>query len=150
MIELQRQNARKRTLPDIYGQQRYRSARSLLRALVIRTKKLCVLGYPKCAERRFRSYSANAQADRNLCSAYMSDLKNFSTGEVIFLKKDFDMWVHICFSFITSIFLKASKRLAWYVDSDETDVKQIPVKKKKKKKKKKKLYFRNTFAVWAL
>ena len=65
----------------------------------------------------------------------MSDLKNFSTGEVIFLKKDFDMWVHICFSFITSIFLKASKRLAWYVDSDETDVKQIPVKKKKKKKK---------------
>ena len=47
--------------------------RSLFRAFIIRMKKLCILGYPKCAKWRFWSDCANAQADLNLRSAYMSE-----------------------------------------------------------------------------
>ena len=46
--------------------------RSLIRVFVVRKKKLCILGYPKCAQRRFRSDCANAQADLNLRWAHMS------------------------------------------------------------------------------
>ena len=35
-------------------------------------KKLCMHAYPKCAQRRFRSDCANAQADLNLRYAHMS------------------------------------------------------------------------------
>ena len=47
--------------------------RSLIRVFVGRMKKLCTLGYPKCAQRRFWSDCANAQADLNLRWAHMSD-----------------------------------------------------------------------------
>ena len=40
--------------------------RSLIRVFVVHTKKLCILGYPKCAQWRFWSDCANAQADLNL------------------------------------------------------------------------------------
>ena len=48
---------------------------SLLRVLV-------VLGFSKCAQRRFRSDCANAQADLNLCFAHASDV-TFSDDEVL-------------------------------------------------------------------
>ena len=34
-------------------------SRSLIRVFVVRMKKLCILGYPKCAQRRFRSACTN-------------------------------------------------------------------------------------------
>ena len=40
--------------------------RSLIRVSVVRMKQLCILGYPKCAQPRFRSDCANAQSDLNL------------------------------------------------------------------------------------
>ena len=40
--------------------------RSLIRVFVVRMKKLGTLGHPKCAQRRFWSDCANAQADLNL------------------------------------------------------------------------------------
>ena len=39
---------------------------SLIRVFVLRLKKCCVLGYPKCAKRRFRFDCANPQPDLNL------------------------------------------------------------------------------------
>ena len=47
--------------------------RSLIRAFVVRMKKLCILGYPKSAQRRFRSDCANAQSDLNLRWAHVSE-----------------------------------------------------------------------------
>ena len=47
--------------------------RSLIRAFVVRKEELCVLGYPKCAQPRFCSDCANAQADLNLRWAHMSE-----------------------------------------------------------------------------
>ena len=38
-------------------------------------KKLCILGYPKCAQWRFWSDCANAQADLNLRWAHISKLR---------------------------------------------------------------------------
>ena len=49
--------------------------RSLLRVFV-------VLGYSNCAQGRFRSDCANAQADLNLCFAHASDV-TFSDDEVL-------------------------------------------------------------------
>ena len=43
------------------------------RSLITVLKKLCILGYAKCAQRRFRSACANAQADLNLRWAHMSE-----------------------------------------------------------------------------
>ena len=40
---------------------------------VVCMKKLCILGYPKCTQRRFWSDCINAQADINLHWAQMSD-----------------------------------------------------------------------------
>ena len=40
---------------------------------VVHMKKLCILGYPKCAQWRFWSDCANAQADPTLCWAHMSE-----------------------------------------------------------------------------
>ena len=48
-------------------------SRSLIRVFVVRMKKLCILGYPKCAQGRFRSVCANAQADLNLRWAHISE-----------------------------------------------------------------------------
>ena len=45
--------------------------RNLIRVLIVRMKTLCFLGYPKCAQRRFWSDCANAQADMNLRLAHM-------------------------------------------------------------------------------
>ena len=45
---------------------------SLNRVIVVRMKILCNLGYPKCAQWRFRSDCANAQADLNLQWAQIS------------------------------------------------------------------------------
>ena len=39
---------------------------SLIRVFLVHMKKLCILGYPKCAQ-----VSVNAQADPNLCWAHM-------------------------------------------------------------------------------
>ena len=47
--------------------------RSLFSVFVIHIKKVCILGYPKCAQWRFWSDCANEQADLNLCWAHMSD-----------------------------------------------------------------------------
>ena len=47
--------------------------RSLIRVFVVRMKKFCILDYPKCAQRRFRSDCANAQSDLNLRWEHMSD-----------------------------------------------------------------------------
>ena len=47
--------------------------RSLIRVFVLRMKKLCILGYPKCAQWRFWSDCAKAQADLNLRWAHMSE-----------------------------------------------------------------------------
>ena len=47
-------------------------SRSLIRVFVVRMKKVWILGYPKCAQWRFWSDCANAQADLNLRWAHMS------------------------------------------------------------------------------
>ena len=44
---------------------------SRIRVFVICRKNHCILGYPKCAQRRFWSGCANAQADLNLRWAHM-------------------------------------------------------------------------------
>ena len=46
--------------------------RSQIRVFVGSMKKLCILGYPKCAQRRFWSDCANAQSDLNLRWAHIS------------------------------------------------------------------------------
>ena len=48
--------------------------RSLIRVFIVRMNKLCILGNPKCAQWRFWSDCANAQADLNLCWASMSEI----------------------------------------------------------------------------
>ena len=48
-------------------------SRSLIRDIVVRMKKFCILGYPKCVQWRFWSDYANAQADLNLRLAHMSE-----------------------------------------------------------------------------
>ena len=60
--------------------------RSLNRVIVFRMKKLCIPGYLKCAEQRFRSDCANAQSDLNLCWAQMSEgtFYNFTTYFISF------------------------------------------------------------------
>ena len=47
--------------------------RCLIRVFIVRTKKLCILGYPKCAQWRFWSDCANAQSDLNLRWAHISE-----------------------------------------------------------------------------
>ena len=47
--------------------------RSLIRVVAVRITKLGIHGYPKCAKWRFWSDCANAQADLNLCWAYISE-----------------------------------------------------------------------------
>ena len=42
---------------------------------VVRMKTFCILGYAKCAQWRFWSDCANAQADLNLCWAQLSDVE---------------------------------------------------------------------------
>ena len=49
--------------------------RSLIRAFVVRMKKLCITGYPKCAQGRFWSDCANAQAGPNLCWAHVRKVR---------------------------------------------------------------------------
>ena len=50
---------------------------NLIRVFVICMKKLCMLGYPKYAQPRFRSDCANAQSDLNLGWAHMSRMYVF-------------------------------------------------------------------------
>ena len=67
--------------------------RSLIRVFVVRMKKLCLLGYPKCAQWRFWSDCANAQSDLNLRWALMSvrcGLRGKSCSRSI------KMWVAAC------------------------------------------------------
>ena len=47
--------------------------RSLIWVFALRIEKLCILGYLKCAQRRFWSDCANAQADLNLRWAHMPE-----------------------------------------------------------------------------
>ena len=49
--------------------------RSLIRVFVVRMKKLCILGYPKCAQWRLSSDCANAQADLQHCLVYMPEVE---------------------------------------------------------------------------
>ena len=49
------------------------NACSLISVFIVRIKKLCILGYPKCVQWRFWSDCANAQADLNLRWAHMSE-----------------------------------------------------------------------------
>ena len=51
----------------------YTHPHSLTRVFVGCMKKLCILGYPKCAQCRFLSDSANAQADLNLRWVHISE-----------------------------------------------------------------------------
>ena len=48
-------------------------ARDVIGILAVRVKNLCILGYPKCAQGRFRSDCAYAQSDLNLRWAHMSE-----------------------------------------------------------------------------
>ena len=48
-------------------------SRSLIRVFVVRVKKLCILGYPKCFQWRFWSDYVNAQADLSPRWAHMSE-----------------------------------------------------------------------------
>ena len=50
----------------------YARPRSLIRVFVVRTRNFCILGYPKCAQWRFWSDCANAQADLHLRWAHLS------------------------------------------------------------------------------
>ena len=47
--------------------------RSLIRVFALCAKKLCIFGYPRCAQWRFWSDCANAQADLNLRWAHDDD-----------------------------------------------------------------------------
>ena len=51
-------------------------------------RKRCILGYPKCAQRRVRFNCANAQSDLNLCWAHMSE-GSFSHAAVDMVKLEF-------------------------------------------------------------
>ena len=44
------------------------------RVFIVHKKKLCILGYPKCAQWRFWSDCANAQSDLKIRRAPMSDV----------------------------------------------------------------------------
>ena len=48
-------------------------SRSLIKVFFVSMKKHCILGYPKCAQWRFRSDCAKAQSDLNLRLAHMSE-----------------------------------------------------------------------------
>ena len=49
-------------------------SRCLIRVFVVRMKKLCILGYPKCAQCIFWLDCANAKADLNIRWAHMSEI----------------------------------------------------------------------------
>ena len=68
-------NVRKRTFWHAPSEDSNQPAHphSLLRVFVVCMKKLCILGYPKCAQWRFRSDCTNAQSDLNLRWAHMSE-----------------------------------------------------------------------------
>ena len=46
---------------------------SLIRVVIVSMKTLCIFGYPKCTQQRFRSDCAFAQSDLNLCWVHMSE-----------------------------------------------------------------------------
>ena len=72
LIQIQiNRNVRKRTLRHVNPTKAQISR--YIRVFVVRMKKLCILGYPKCAQRRFWSDCANAQTDLNLRWAHMSE-----------------------------------------------------------------------------
>ena len=49
--------------------------RSLIRVFIVRMKKLCILGYQKCAQWRVCSDCANAQVDLNFCCAHIPKVR---------------------------------------------------------------------------
>ena len=58
--------------------------RSLIRVFVIRMETLCILGYPKCAQWRFWSACANAQADLNLRWAHIPEVTFSDVAQIIY------------------------------------------------------------------
>ena len=72
-IKLQRQRT---ASSDLFAQRILKSACASTQSVhfVICMKKLCILGYLNCAQWRFWSDCANAQADLNLRWAHMSDV----------------------------------------------------------------------------
>ena len=63
---------------------------------VVRIQKLCILGYPKCAQWRFWSDCANAQADLNLRWAHMSEGTFAYVAANMQITKNLDMPAHPC------------------------------------------------------
>ena len=61
--------------------------RSLIRVFISQMKKLCILGYPKCAQWRFWSDFSNAQVDLHLRLAPMSKrfLNYFPENAITFI-----------------------------------------------------------------
>ena len=51
-------------------------------------KKLCILGYPKCAKLRFSSYCENAQADLNVRWATWSKVRFLTLRRYVFRMYD--------------------------------------------------------------
>ena len=68
-------NVRKRTFLHVRPTKTNQPAhaRSLLRDVVVRMKKLCIFDYPKCVQWRFWSDCANDEADLNIRWAHMSE-----------------------------------------------------------------------------
>ena len=64
---------------QIFWHARPTHPRSLIRVFVVRMKTICILGYPKCAQLRFWSDCANAQADLNLRGAHMFGCRSLIT-----------------------------------------------------------------------
>ena len=69
LLELQRQETRHLTCVPNKDSNQPVHLHSLIRAFVVRIKKLCILGYPKYAQWRFWSDCAHSQADLNVRSA---------------------------------------------------------------------------------
>ena len=59
--------------------------RSLIWVFVLRMKKRCILGFPKCAQWRFWSDCANAQSDLNLHWTHMTEgtISDFAAAKVL-------------------------------------------------------------------
>ena len=69
-------NVRKRTFRHAHTRKTQISLRiCTVRVFVFRMKKLCILGYPKCAQGRVRSDCANVQSDLILRWAHMSEAR---------------------------------------------------------------------------
>ena len=64
---------KKNVATDMYAHRKWGYLRNLNIVVNVRMKKLCSLGYAKCAKWRLWLYCLNTQADLNLCWALMPE-----------------------------------------------------------------------------